>query len=50
MDFGGIIAAVQTGQVDFGMAGMTVNAERRLQVDFTQEYFLSGQSVLVPVR
>jgi len=50
MDFNGIIAAVQTGQVDFGMAGMTVNAERRQQVDFTQEYFLSGQSVIIPVR
>jgi polar amino acid transport system substrate-binding protein len=50
MDFGGIIAAVQTGQVNFGMAGMTINPERRLQVDFTQEYFLSGQSVIVPIR
>jgi len=50
MDFPSIIPAVQTGQVAFGMAGMTVTAARPEQVDFTQQYFLSGQSVLVPVR
>ena len=50
MDFGGIILAVQTGQVDFGMAGMTVTEERLESVDFTQGYFLSGQSIIVPVR
>jgi polar amino acid transport system substrate-binding protein len=50
MDFGGIIMAVQTGQIDFGMAGMTITAERLTQVDFTQGYYLSGQSVIVPVR
>jgi polar amino acid transport system substrate-binding protein len=48
MDFAGIILAVQTGQVDFGMAGMTINEERLQQVSFTQGYFLSGQSVIVP--
>ena len=50
MDFAGIIIAVQTGQVSFGMAGMTITDERRGQVDFTQGYFLSGQSVIVSVR
>jgi len=50
MDFGTIIISVQTGQVDFGMAGMTINEERLEQVSFTQGYFLSGQSVLVRVR
>ena len=49
MDFAGIIPAVQTGQVDFGMAGMTITDERREQVDFTQGYFMSGQSVIVRV-
>lgn len=47
MDFAGIILAVQTGTVDFGMAGMTITEERRQHVDFTQGYFLSGQSVIV---
>ena len=50
MDFAGIILAVQTGQVDFGMAGMTITEERLQQVDFTQRYFLSGQSIIVPVH
>ena len=49
MDFGAIILSVQTGQVDFGMAGMTVNEERLEQVSFTQGYFLSGQSIIVRV-
>ena len=50
MDFAGIILAVQTGQVDFGMAGMTITEERLEQVDFTQRYFLSGQSIIIPVQ
>ncbi|MCL2569440.1 MAG: transporter substrate-binding domain-containing protein [Oscillospiraceae bacterium] len=49
MDFGAIILSVQTGQVDFGMAGMTITEERREMVDFTQAYFLSGQSIIVRV-
>ena len=47
MDFGAIILSVQTGQVDFGMAGMTVRDDRRAYVDFSQGYFYSGQRVLV---
>ena len=49
MDFGSIIISVQTGQVDFGMAGMTVNEEHLEHVDFTQGYFLSGQSIIVRI-
>jgi len=49
MDFATIILAVQTGQVDFGMAGMTITPERLEQVDFTQSHFLSGQSVIVRI-
>jgi len=50
MDFAGIILAVQTGTIDFGMAGMTITEERLEFVDFTQGYFLSGQSVIVPIN
>jgi len=50
MDFAGIILAVQAGSVDFGMAGMTITEERRQHVDFTQGYFLSGQSVIVTIN
>ena len=49
MDFGAIILSVQTGQVDFGMAGMTIRDDRREHVDFSQGYFSSGQRVLVRV-
>ena len=47
MAFAGIILAVQGGQIDFGMAGMTITEERLEMVDFTDSYFLSGQSVIV---
>ena len=47
MSFDVIILSVQTGQIDFGMAGMTVTEERLEQVDFTDGYFLSGQSIIV---
>ena len=35
MEFDSIITAVQQDGVDFGMAGMTVTEERKLEVDFT---------------
>ena len=47
MAFAAIILAVQTGDVDFGMAGMTITDVRREEVDFSQGYFASGQRVLV---
>ena len=47
MDFAAIILSVQAGQVDFGMAGMTVRDDRREYVDFSQGYFYSGQRVMV---
>ena len=47
MDFGVIIPGVQVGQYDFGMAGMTINDERREFVDFSRGYFNSGQVILV---
>ena len=35
MDFGAIITAVQTGKIDMGLAGITVNDERKKNVSFT---------------
>ena len=46
MEFAGIIGAVQTGKADLGIAGMSVNEERKKSVDFTVEYFTS-QNVIV---
>ncbi len=47
MEFDSIITSVQQGEVDFGMAGMTVTDERLLEVDFTSSYATGVQSVIV---
>ena len=47
MEFDSIITAVQQGGVDFGMAGMTVTEERKLEVDFTSSYATGIQVVIV---
>lgn len=47
MDFGGIISAVENGVVSMGMAGMTVNEERLLQVNFSTSYAKGVQVVIV---
>ncbi len=47
MEFDSIIPAVQQGEVDFGMAGMTVNDERKKEVDFTSSYATGVQVVIV---
>ena len=48
MEFDSIIPSVQKGEVDFGMAGMTVTDERKLEVDFTSSYATGVQVVIVP--
>ena len=48
MEFDSIITSVQKGEVDFGMAGMTVTDERKLEVDFTSSYATGVQVVIVP--
>lgn len=48
MDFYSILAAIETGKVDFGMAGMSVTEERKTQVNFTQSYATSLQVIIVP--
>ena len=47
MDFGAIIAAVQTGKVDMGMAGMTVTDERLESINFSKSYAKGVQVVIV---
>ncbi len=47
MEFGGLIAAVQSGAIDFAMAGMTVNDERKQSVDFSESYATGVQVVIV---
>jgi len=47
MEFNSIIAAVQTGKADFGMAGMTVTEDRLKNVDFTESYTTATQVIIV---
>ncbi|MCL1835607.1 MAG: transporter substrate-binding domain-containing protein [Oscillospiraceae bacterium] len=47
MDFGAIIAAVQTGKVDMGMAGMTVTDERLQTINFSTSYAKGVQVIIV---
>lgn len=47
MEFDSIITSVNQGEVDFGMAGMTVTDERLLEVDFTYSYATGVQSIIV---
>lgn len=48
MEFDSIITAVQQGEVDMGIAGMTVTDERLLEVDFSSSYATGVQVVIVP--
>ncbi len=47
MDFSAIIAAVQGGKADIGMAGMTVTDERLESVDFSASYATGVQVIIV---
>jgi polar amino acid transport system substrate-binding protein len=47
MDFDALIPSVMNGDIDLAMAGMTVNAERMQQVDFTVGYYESAQVLTV---
>ncbi|PVA05503.1 glutamine ABC transporter substrate-binding protein GlnH [Thalassorhabdomicrobium marinisediminis] len=48
MDFGGIIPALQTGQVDVALAGITIKPEREEVIDFSDGYYDSGFLLMVP--
>ena len=49
MNFDGLIAALQSGSIDFIAAGMTATEERRKNVDFSEPYYLSKQTIIVRV-
>lgn len=48
MDFNGIIPALQTGQVDVALAGMTNMDSRKEVIDFSDGYYDSGFLLMVP--
>ncbi|MFK2825417.1 transporter substrate-binding domain-containing protein [Bacillus sp. B190/17] len=47
MDFGGIIPAMQAGQLDIAIAGMSITDERKKIVDFSDPYFDAGITLVV---
>ncbi|MGN0266596.1 MAG: ABC transporter substrate-binding protein [Lachnospiraceae bacterium] len=47
MDFSSVITSVQTGKEDMAMAGLTVNEERKQNVDFTDSYSTGIQVIIV---
>ena len=48
VEFGSIIAGVESGKFDMGMAGMTVTEERKQSVNFSDTYATAVQSIIVP--
>lgn len=48
MEFDALIPALNAGQIDFSMAGMTASPERAEQVDFTTSYATGIQAIIVP--
>ena len=47
MEFGSLVGAVGT-KIDLAIAGMTVDEERKLSVDFSDTYYEAVQYVIVP--
>ena len=47
IEFGAIVAGVQSGKYDMGMAGLTVTDERKKSVNFSNSYATGIQSVIV---
>jgi polar amino acid transport system substrate-binding protein len=43
----GIIPALITGKCDLIMAGMTINAQRNMKVNFADPYIIVGQSIIL---
>ncbi|MBD2868199.1 ABC transporter substrate-binding protein/permease [Paenibacillus arenilitoris] len=46
MDFNGLIAALQTGRVDFVMSAMSATDERRQNVDFSDIYYVARNTIV----
>lgn len=47
IDFDAIIAAVQSGKADIGVAGMTITEDRLKSIDFTDPYTTATQVIIV---
>lgn len=47
MDFKGLLGALQAGNVDFVLSGMTPDEERKQSVDFSNIYYTAVQKIVV---
>ncbi len=50
MDFNGLIPALQSGSIDVGLAGMTIQPQREKVVDFSQPYYRAGLQIMVRAK
>lgn len=48
VNFDGLIPAMESGNIDIIASGMTINDERKNQVDFADPYYTSGLTIVVP--
>lgn len=48
--FAGLIAALQTGEIDMIIAGMTIRGDRALAASFSNPYYSTGQVLMVPAN
>lgn len=49
-EFSGLIPALQTGEIDILIAGMTIRGDRALAVSFPNPYYSTGQVLMVPTK
>ena len=49
-DFAGLIPALQTGDIDIIVAGMTIRGDRALAVSFSDPYYATGQVLMVQAK
>ena len=47
MEFESVCTAVQMGQCDIAMAGLTINEERKELVNFSESYYNASQQIIV---
>lgn len=47
MEFNAVLAALEQGQVDIAVSGISATEERKKSIDFTMNYFLPEQKVIV---
>lgn len=48
VNFDGLIPAMESGNIDIIASGMTINEERKNQVEFSDPYYISGLTIVVP--